>query len=89
MNRGRFGAFLVAVAILVGVLIYASMNTVQAECELCVTYGDRTECRRGSGSDDDEAVRAAQKAACGVMASGMSESVNCQNTPPSNVRCQR
>jgi hypothetical protein len=83
----RVLAFLVALVALVSILIYGSMSTVQAQCELCVQYNGRTECRRGSGADQEEAKRAAQKAACAVMAMGMSESVNCQNVPPTNVQC--
>jgi hypothetical protein len=78
----------VSVIALLAILIYGSMGTVQAECELCVEYNGRTECRRGSGADQTEAQRAAQKAACAVMATGMAESVNCQRVPPTDVRCE-
>lgn len=77
-----------SVIALLAILIYGSMGTVQAECELCVEYNGRTECRRGSGADQTEAQRAAQKAACAVMATGMAESVNCQRVPPTDVRCE-
>lgn len=80
-------AFVIALAALVAVLIYGSMGTVQVECELCVQYSGRTECRRGSGADEQEAKQAAQKAACALMAVGMAESVNCQNVTPTGVRC--
>jgi hypothetical protein len=87
MKKGRVVAFLIALVALVSILIYGSMNSVQAQCELCVEYNGRTECRSGSGADDAEAMRAAQKAACAVMATGMAESVNCQNVQPTNVQC--
>jgi hypothetical protein len=87
MRKGRAVAAIVSVGALVGVLVYGSLNTVQTECELCVKFNGRTECRRGSGADEEEARRAAQKAACAVMASGMAESVNCQRVPPTDVRC--
>jgi hypothetical protein len=87
MKKGRVLAFLVALIALLAILIYGSMSTVQAQCELCVEYNGRTECRTGSGADEAEARRAAQKAACAVMASGMAESVNCQNVQPTNIRC--
>ncbi len=87
MKKGRVLAAIVSVAALVAILVYGSMGTVQAECELCVEFNGRTECRRGSGTDHEEAQQAAQKAACAVMSSGMAESVNCQRVPPTNVRC--
>jgi hypothetical protein len=89
MRKGRVIAAIVSVVALIAILVYGSMGTVQAECELCVQYNGRTECRRGSGADEAEARQAAQKAACAVMASGMAESVNCQRVPPTNVTCAR
>ena len=88
MKKGRAVAAIMSVIALLAILIYGSMGTVQAECELCVEYNGRTECRRGSGADQTEAQRAAQKAACAVMATGMAESVNCQRVPPTDVRCE-
>lgn len=87
MNKGRLAAALLGLALLIGFLVYGSTRVTEVECELCVTYNGRTECRRGSGATDQDARAAAQKAACAVMASGMAESVNCSNTPPTNVRC--
>ncbi|UCD23295.1 MAG: hypothetical protein JSW51_09580 [Gemmatimonadota bacterium] len=89
MKKGRTWAAIAAVAALVAILAYGSMATVQAECELCVQFNGLTECRRGSGADQEEAKQAAQKAACAVMAAGMAESVNCSRVPPTNVRCDR
>jgi len=88
MRKGRVLAAVVSVVALVAILVYGSMGTVQAECELCVEYNGLTECRRGSGADQEEAQQAAQKAACAVMSAGMAESVNCQRVPPTNVRCE-
>ena len=73
--------------LVVGYLLYGSTTLVQAECELCVSYRGQTQCRRGSGTDDEEARSAARRAACAVMAAGMNESIACQNVPPTNVRC--
>lgn len=86
MNR-RMLVFALALVALIGVLIVASLRTVQTECELCVTFSGRTECRRGSGATEEEAKLAAQRAACAVMAAGMAQSVNCQNVPPTRVQC--
>ena len=87
MKRGRAIALVIAVVVFGLVIVLGSLRTVQAECELCVTYRGITTCRRGSGADEAEARRAAQKAACAVMASGMNESIACDNTPPTNVQC--
>lgn len=77
-----FGTVLV-----IGYLFYGSTTLVQAECELCVSYRGQTQCRRGSGTDDEEARRAAQRAACAVMTGSMDESIACQNVQPTSVQC--
>lgn len=89
MKRGRMLVLVVAVILFVGYLAYGSMRAVRAECELCVEFRGRTECRTGSGQTEDEARRAAQRAACAVMATGMDASIACQNQPVTNQRCTR
>jgi hypothetical protein len=87
MRKGRAVAFMVGLAVLITVLVLGSLGTVKAECELCVEYHGQTVCRRGSGADRDEAIQAAKKAACALLATGMAESVNCQNAPTTNTLC--
>ncbi len=86
-KRRRTLALIVAVVVFAVAIVMGSMRTVQAECELCVSFQGQTNCRRGSGADEAEARRAAQKAACALMASGMNESIACGNTLPTNVQC--
>ena len=87
-RRGpRIVALMIALALFATVLFFGTRSVVQAECELCVTFNGVTTCRRGSGADAEEARRAAQKAACAVMAGGMNESIACDNAPPTNVQC--
>lgn len=89
MRKGRVLALLVAVALFVGYLVYGSMRAVQAECELCVSFRGQRVCRSGSGATEDEAQRAAQRAACAVLAVGMDESIACSNASPEALRCGR
>ncbi len=86
-KRGRVLALVIALVAFAVYIVMGSMRTVQTECELCVTFQGQTECRRGSGADAAEARRAAQKAACAVMAHGMTEAVACGNVVPTNVQC--
>lgn len=75
------------VLLVVAYLVYGSTTLVQAECEVCVEFRGQTQCRRGSGADESEARRAAQRAACAVMAQGMDASIACANTTPRSVQC--
>ncbi len=88
MRKGRVLLLLLAIAVFVGYLVYGSLQTVRAECELCVAFRGQEVCRTGSGANEGEARRAAQRAACAVMATGMDESIACQNVLPSPVRCR-
>jgi hypothetical protein len=70
-----------------GYVVVGSMVRVERACELCVDFNGRTECRRGAGASDKEAMDAAQTAACGIMAFSMDQSIACQNTRPRSVQC--
>ena len=75
------------IVLILAYLVWGTTTLVQAECSLCVEFRGATQCRTGSGTTDEEAQRAAQRAACAVMASGMDESIACQNRPVTQVRC--
>ena len=87
MKRSIKVLVVVGVALVLGYLIWGSTHLVQAECEVCVEFNGQSQCRRGSGTTDAEAKTAAQKAACGLMAAGMNESIACGNATPKVVRC--
>lgn len=87
MKRSITILVVAGILLVVGYLIIGSRSLVQAECEVCVEFRGQRQCRRGSGTTDEEARTAAQKAACGVMASGMDESIACQNTRPKTAQC--
>ncbi len=87
MRKGRVLSLLALVALLVGGLVYGSLRAVQVDCEVCVEFNGKTECRRGSGANQEEAHAAAQRAACATIAFGMAESINCQRTPPKTIQC--
>lgn len=89
MRKGRMVVLLLAVAVFIGYLVYGSMQVVQAECDVCVTFRGQRTCRTGSGQNEEEARQAAQRAACAVMASGMDASIACQNAAPDYLSCGR
>ena len=86
-SRWRALALIVAIGAVVGTLVFGSMNSMQAECSLCVEFRGQRECRTGMGNTPKDARAAAQRAACAVMASGMDESIACGNAAPTNVQC--
>ncbi len=88
MNKGRVLALIAAIVLLLGGLIYGTLSSVQAECDLCVEFNGQRQCLTGSCTDEAAAKSAAQRAACAVMASGMAASIQCENQIPTNVQCR-
>ena len=77
----------ILVALTLGLLIYSTLQQAQIECEACVTFRGRTDCRTAIGPDRELATKTAVDNACGLLASGMADSISCSNTPPDRVTC--
>ena len=69
-------------------LLYSTLSAQKFECEVCVTFNGRDNCATARGSSEMEAERSAQSTACGTIASGMAESINCGNVPPRKRVCK-
>lgn len=79
-----FGAF---AALTLFLIVLGALRNREVSCEVCIEFRGRTACREALGPTHDEAVRTATDNACAFLASGMTDSVACQNTPPASVRC--
>ncbi len=77
---------IVFVVIILTVIIYSSMNLSKFKVEVCMQYNGSTNCRVASGANRDDTLRTAVTNACGGIAQGMTESMQCQNTQPVSVR---
>lgn len=73
------------VAVILGVLIYSSFNLAKFRVEVCMTFHGQTNCRTASGSTEAFAQRSATTNACATIASGVTDSIACENTPPTKV----
>jgi len=76
--------FVVATAAL---LILSALRQAQVTCEVCVTFHGRTQCRAAAGPDRAAATKTAIDNACGLLTSGMANSISCGNTTPDVVTC--
>jgi hypothetical protein len=74
------------VALVLGVIVYSSMNTAAYRVEVCIDYEGRSSCRTAGASTEAEALRTAVTNACAQIASGMTDSINCGNTQPRSVK---
>ncbi len=87
MNRKATVIITAVVLAIMGYVVVGSMTRVQVTCEICVEFNGGRRCTRGAGATPDEAKQGAQTAACGVLASGMDQTIRCQNTPPASATC--
>jgi len=80
-----------AVVILVGVLLlgymfYSSTSNVRYRVEVCVAFQGRTSCRTARADNQEHALRSAQSNACGLIASGVTDTMQCEHANPTSVK---
>lgn len=86
MNKNVIVAVVVAVVVLFGVLVYSSMHIAKYRVEVCVAYAGRSECRTASADSQDHALRSAQSNACALIASGVTDTMQCEHSNPTSVK---
>lgn len=76
------------IAAVVGYLVYSTLNTGRnrIRCEVCITFRGSQSCRIAAASTRELALRAATENACAQISSGVTDSNQCNNTPPDSVR---
>ena len=72
--------------VLVGALVYFSMQQTQKQYEVCMRFKDATHCATAAGATTEEAVRSAEGIDCELISSGRDENMVCLATEPSSVR---
>jgi hypothetical protein len=73
---------------LIGFIIYSATGLGQVSCEVCVEFHGKTSCQPAAGTTKDEAVKTAEDIACAELASGRTESIACERTPPKSIICK-
>jgi hypothetical protein len=69
----------------VGLVVYSTLDLNKETCEVCMTFNGQSKCAKASGTSREEAQRTATDTACAPISSGMTESIQCSNTPPDSV----
>jgi hypothetical protein len=72
----------------IGFIIYSATGLAQVSCEVCVEFHGRTSCQPAAGTSRDEAIKTAASIACSELATGRTESIACDHTPPKSVTCK-
>jgi hypothetical protein len=77
-----------AVAFAVIFLAFVVFTTFQGDrvrVEVCMAFRGQRDCRTASARNRQEAVRTAVTNACAQLASGVTDSMQCENTPPESI----
>jgi hypothetical protein len=85
VNRTVLLGVLFAVAVLV-LVIYSTMGNAAFRCTVCMDYQGRSACRTAAAATREQALRAATENACAQIASGVTDSIGCDGTPPTSVK---
>jgi len=70
------------VIVVLAVLVYSSMNLASSRVEACMTYQGQSNCRTASGATFEFAKRTAISNACAGIASGVTDSIACEQSEP-------
>ena len=69
----------------VAIMVTSTRGLSAHRVEVCVEYQGRSDCRTASASTKPAALSTATVNACAHLTSGMTDSMACQNTPPTKV----
>ena len=79
---------LIIAASFIGYVVYSSMANVRISCEVCIEYRGQRDCRTAAAPTAEEAIRAAQNTACGVVGRGtMNDAIACGRVVPTSTMC--
>jgi hypothetical protein len=70
-------------------LLYSTLAAQKSACNVCVSFKGGRNCAHASAETAKEATKSAQTTACGPIAHGMAESIECDNIPPDEVTCEK
>ncbi len=87
MKRGTIITIVTIVAF-GALLLFNTLSAQKAECTVCVEYNGHRNCATASHANEADAKTSAQTTACGVLVSGMNESIACGRVTPVSAQCK-
>jgi hypothetical protein len=73
-----------AVAVL-GYVVLSSFHRPAFRCRVCMVFKGNRDCRTASADTRESALRTAITNACAQLSGGVTESNQCENTPPESI----
>jgi hypothetical protein len=78
----------IAIAFVVVFLLFVVATTFQGDrvgVEVCMVFHGQRDCRKARATDRQQALRTAITNACAQLASGVTDTGQCENTPPDSI----
>jgi hypothetical protein len=70
-----------------GFVVWSSLGLGGVRCEVCIAFDGREACRSVDAATEDEARSGARINACALLASGVTRTLACERTPPTQTTC--
>jgi hypothetical protein len=67
-------------------IVYLSVGRGKYRVNVCMAYNGQSSCKTASAATETAALRTATEGACADIASGVTDTVKCQNTVPQSTR---
>ena len=74
------------IAALIALIVYATFGGPRYRVSVCMAYSGRTSCRTVNAKSEAAAVRSATENACAEIASGVTDTMRCEQSEPQSVR---
>lgn len=85
MSRPALAGMVFVVAVL-GMIVYLTFSMgKRVRGEICMEFNGRTACKTVSGDTRDHVLQTGVSNACADIASGVTDTVNCEHTAPKSV----
>jgi hypothetical protein len=76
---------IVFLTVVVAAIVYSTSTLAAHKVEVCMEFRGMTSCRTASGSTEEFALRTATSNACATIASGVTDSIACDQATPKKV----
>ena len=70
------------------VVVYSSFHVSRFECEVCMSFQGRDQCRTVESQTREEALRGAIDNTCAIIAFGVTDTLRCQRMLPTKSGCR-
>jgi hypothetical protein len=87
MKRGTV-ITVIAIVAFGALLLFNTLSAQKVECTVCVEFNGTRNCATASHENESDAKQAAQTTACGVLASGMDQTIACGRVMPISAQCR-